>query len=274
MRKKKWTRLEKGGNKMKQKKTVLIFSLILISIVYIVFPYIYSKKDETAFNVNKDMIRFHVIANSDSKNDQKLKLRIRDKILEEMGSEFNESKSIENSREIINKNLNKIKDIAENEIIAEGKDYNVEVVLGNDKFPTKTYGDLTLPAGEYEALKVVIGEGKGQNWWCVMFPPLCFVDITHSVSPMDEEEFKEEINKKEKDDEKEDETNVTNEMEEDEKEIIEERYVKEEIKEDIHDDNENEETEILEEEKIVLKSKVVEVFEKTKTQMARMFIIE
>ena len=274
MRKKKWTRLEKGGNKMKQKKTVLIFSLILISVVYIVFPYIYSKKDETTFNANKDMIRFHVIANSDSKNDQKLKLQIRDKILEEMGSEFNESKSIENSREIIKKNLNKIKDIAENEITAEGKDYNVEVVLGNDKFPTKTYGDLTLPAGEYEALKIVIGEGKGQNWWCVMFPPLCFVDITHSVSPIDEEEFKEEINKKEKDDEKEDKTDVTNEMEEDEKEIAEERYVKEEIKEDIHDDNENEETEILEEEKIVLKSKVVEVFEKTKTQMARMFIIE
>ncbi|MEY8303453.1 stage II sporulation protein R [Anaerosalibacter bizertensis] len=250
---------------MKYKKPILICSLITVLIIYIIVPFISLEKEETTFQENDNIIRFHVIANSDSTPDQELKLEVRDRILEEVGGEFDSSKNIDESRKIIEENLNKIKNIAEDQIKKEGKDYKVEVSLGNDKFPTKTYGDLTLPAGEYEALKVVIGEGKGKNWWCVMFPPLCFVDITHSVSSVDEEEFKEEINKQENE-------------EETEKEVKEkeEEYLEEEIKEENEEKTENVivEKEEEEEQEIVLKSKVAELFEKTKTQMAKMFVIE
>ena len=69
-----------------------------------------------------------------------------------------------------------------------GKDYSVEVLLGQANFPTKQYGDIILPAGEYEACRIIIGEGKGQNWWCVMFPPLCYVDVTHEIVPSEHKE--------------------------------------------------------------------------------------
>ena len=119
-----------------------------------------------------------------------MKLKIRDKILSSMGEKFGSSHSKKETREIIYNNLENIKSIAEEEIKKEGKDYTVDVSLGQDTFPTKTYGDVTFPQGEYEALKVVIGEGKGKNWWCVMFPPLCFIDMTHGVTKDTEKELK------------------------------------------------------------------------------------
>lgn len=261
---------------MKHKKTILICSLITVLIIYIIFPYISLEKEEAAFQENENIIRFHVIANSDSTPDQELKLEVRDRILEEVGGEFDKSKNIDESRKIIEKNLNKIKNIAEDQIKKEGKDYKVEVSLGNDNFPTKTYGDLTLPAGEYEALKVVIGQGKGKNWWCVMFPPLCFVDITHSVSSVDEEEFKEEISKQEKEDEEAEAEKEETEKEETEVKEMEEENLEEEIKEESEQKTGTivVEKEEEEEQEIVLKSKIAELFEKTKTQMARMFVIE
>ena len=166
---------------MKEKKLILILSLFIITMVYIVYPYenIHTSNE---MDIKKEVIRFHVIANSDSPEDQELKLKVRDEILSEVGEKFGDSSSIEESRSIIEKNMKGIKHIAEEEIKRQGKDYGVRVILGKDTFPTKSYGKLTLPAGEYEALKVIIGEGRGKNWWCVMFPPLCFVDINHGVS--------------------------------------------------------------------------------------------
>src|SRR5699024_10412795 len=134
---------------------------------------------------------------------------------------------------------------AEEEIKKEGKDYEVAVSLENDYFPTRSYGNLVFPSGEYEALKLTIGEGKGKNWWCVMFPPLCFVDITHGVpTDTDDDLYKKII---------EEELNEDLELEE-ETEVIEAIGVPEpiELKE------EDEETTIK------LKSKLVEMFEKTK----------
>jgi stage II sporulation protein R len=128
-----------------------------------------------------EYIRFHVIANSDSPEDQELKLRVRDRLIERFGSELNNVDSIEQGRQKIGENLLEIKDVALQEIKRSGANYPVEVMFGRFPFPTKVYGNLVLPAGEYEALKVVIGRGKGANWWCVMFPPLCFVDISHGV---------------------------------------------------------------------------------------------
>lgn len=128
------------------------------------------------------LIRFHVIANSDSPEDQQLKLKVRDEIISSMNDKFARSSSIDDSRKIVMENIEEIKNIALNEIKENGKQYDVDVEIGKYNFPTKSYGNFTLPAGEYEAVRVVIGEGKGRNWWCVMFPPLCFIDITNGLT--------------------------------------------------------------------------------------------
>lgn len=130
----------------------------------------------------KEIIRFHIRANSNLKEDQDLKQKIRDEILSSMGDKFKSIDNIEESRQLIMDNLQEMKSITQKVIHKEGKDYEVAVSLGLDNFPIRKYGSLILPQGEYETLLIEIGEAKGQNWWCVMFPPLCFVDITHSTA--------------------------------------------------------------------------------------------
>lgn len=132
----------------------------------------------TADQLSNKVIRLHVIANSDSPEDQQLKLKVRDAILSALSREFEHIDDISISRRFIKDNLKYIEDIAKREIRNNGKDYDVKAIFGKFPFPVKTYGYVTLPAGEYEALRVIIGSGKGANWWCVLFPPLCFVDIT------------------------------------------------------------------------------------------------
>jgi stage II sporulation protein R len=136
----------------------------------------------TAGELSSKLIRLHVIANSDSPEDQALKLRVRDRIIEALNMQLQGIDDIEESREFIKTHLGFIEDIARKEIEKSGKDYTVKAVFGKFPFPVKSYGYITLPAGEYEALRVILGKGRGANWWCVLFPPLCFVDITHGVA--------------------------------------------------------------------------------------------
>ncbi|AOY75177.1 stage II sporulation protein R [Clostridium formicaceticum] len=144
-----------------------------------------SIKEEEAFRLERkgeNLIRFHVLANSDDPEDQLLKLRVRDEVIEAMAEELEGSSGIAESREIILNNLEKMEVVAEKKIFEEGKDYKVTAMLVEDTFPTKRYGGVVFPAGKYEALKIVIGEGAGENWWCVMFPPLCFVDVKNGLT--------------------------------------------------------------------------------------------
>lgn len=138
------------------------------------------------------LIRLHVIANSNTIEDQDLKYRIRDEIVKTIKEEFKSSNSIEHSRDILVDRLPEIKRISERVIEESGAYYNVEVKYGEYSFPTKYYGDFSLPAGDYEAVRVVIGQGLGKNWWCVLFPPLCFVD-GHTNKVMTKAEIKKEI---------------------------------------------------------------------------------
>lgn len=173
---------------------IAIIIILTISISYIYVKDVYGNLESYKDNI----IRFHVIANSDSAYDQSLKLKVRDKILEDVGERIENINSIDVSREILENSLEDIKDIAKNELLANGVDYNVNVYLENHEFPTKSYGNFTLPAGEYEAVRVVIGEGIGQNWWCVMFPPLCYVDVAHGLTDAKtEEELRKILNEEE-----------------------------------------------------------------------------
>lgn len=128
------------------------------------------------------LIRFHVLANSDSDEDQALKRAVRDAILKEVSPRLAASQSLDESRQILKTLRPEMERIGRSVVQAWGKDYMVRTEFGHFSFPTKSYGSLVLPAGEYEALRVMIGEAKGSNWWCVLFPPLCFVDIEHSTA--------------------------------------------------------------------------------------------
>lgn len=129
-------------------------------------------------DVKDTIIRFHVIANSDDDDDQKLKLKVKDKVIESLYPYLNQSNSIEESRKIIIDKEDEIIKIANSVIKEEGYNYNISIKLERDNFPEKEYGSIVLPQGNYEAFKIIIGNGNGKNWWCVMFPPLCFVDVT------------------------------------------------------------------------------------------------
>lgn len=150
-------------------------------------------------SISGKLIRFHVIANSDSEEDQNLKLKVRDKVLEFIAPKLKDSKSIEESREIIIKNDEYIKELAQEIVKESGYSYNVSTMLSFERFPVKSYGTITLPQGKYEAYRILLGDSNGQNWWCVMFPPLCFVDITKGeVSEIEtEKSMREVLNDKE-----------------------------------------------------------------------------
>lgn len=141
--------------------------------------------DATEAALAQSVIRLHVIANSDSAEDQALKLKVRDRIISEAKGIFDETDSVSCAREQIESCIEDLRKTAKDEIRQNGYDYDVRVSLGMSNFPTKEYGNIILPAGSYEALKIEIGEAEGQNWWCVLFPPLCFVDET-CVTPTSE----------------------------------------------------------------------------------------
>ncbi|MBP5427462.1 MAG: stage II sporulation protein R [Clostridiales bacterium] len=157
------------------KKIILVVGVILALIIGRVSNY--SKSINTGLASN--MIRLHVVANSNSTNDQILKLKVRDKVLDYTKVLLRDSVSIDDTQRIISQNLGNISNFIKKYMDENCINYNVKVQLGEFPFPTKAYGDVVLPAGYYQALKVLIGEAKGNNWWCVLFPPLCFVDATH-----------------------------------------------------------------------------------------------
>lgn len=132
-------------------------------------------------SVQDEIIRFHVIANSDSDKDQQLKLKVRDEVISYLQPKLENSKSIEESEKIIKSEYKALEDISKKVISKNGYDYGVKINLQYSDFPAKQYSSVVLPAGKYKALKIIIGEGKGRNWWCVMFPPLCFVDDQNGV---------------------------------------------------------------------------------------------
>jgi len=139
-----------------------------------------------------NLIRLHVIANSNSYYDQDLKYRVKDRIVAETAMDFGKASDITEARAIADARSKEIENIAREEIMRRGYDYPVRIERGRFHFPAKTYdiakGDrissLTLPQGNYEAVRVVIGDGEGANWWCVLYPPLCFVDLQQASAPV------------------------------------------------------------------------------------------
>jgi len=156
--------------------------LSVAAFLFLVFK-MNSYTESVSNGLANNLIRLHVVANSDSPEDQELKRIVRDRILAYVQNEVDNSTSIEQTRTVIREKIPEITRIARETVRDSGYGYDVETTLGMYPFPTKAYGDIVLPAGNYQALKVVIGDGRGSNWWCVLFPPLCFVDVTHGTVP-------------------------------------------------------------------------------------------
>lgn len=162
----------------------LFFTLTLL------FTGLISYATSVGKNISDSVIRLHILANSNSDTDQKLKLKVRNRIISETSEIFRNTKNINHALKTAYENINKLQAIAEDEIHRQGFNYPVKVSVGEHAFPTKVYGDITLPAGKYNAVRIEIGNANGENWWCVMYPPLCFTDGVLSVSDNAKEDLK------------------------------------------------------------------------------------
>ena len=134
-----------------------------------------------SYDISNSVFRLHVIANSNSNEDQNLKYKVRDALLTYMNKLCENINSKEEAISMAYEHKADFENIALEVIHQEGFDYPVNINIGNFEFPTKTYGDISFPAGMYDALRVEIGNASGKNWWCVMFPSLCFIDISSGI---------------------------------------------------------------------------------------------
>lgn len=170
---------------MKNFKRFLI--LFVLFTIYILFSLV-SYSNAVSEDISNNVFRLHVIANSNSEEDQNLKYKVRNALIEYMNSISKGVSSKEDAIKIAEENKENFYNIAKKVINDNGFNYTVNINIGNFSFPTKTYGDISLPAGFYDALKVEIGEASGRNWWCVMFPSLCFVDVSEGIVPDESKE--------------------------------------------------------------------------------------
>ncbi len=157
---------------MKKVKHLLLVLVLIITAVCILNVY----SNNVMEDLKGNLVRLHMVANSDNADDQDLKLSVRDSVVEYTNKILESCESSQEAYKILDRNLYEIERIARDAVRSKGYDYDVDVSLGIFEFPTKDYGNIILPNGEYTSLKITIGEGLGQNWWCVLFPPLCFVN--------------------------------------------------------------------------------------------------
>ncbi|PAQ15259.1 stage II sporulation protein R [Bacillaceae bacterium SAOS 7] len=165
-----------------------LFTLSIATIVSLYIPEQAAQADETIV-IPKEAIRLRILANSDETKDQQLKRKIRDDVNKEITKWVADLESLPKARQLLKEKLPEIQKIALKRAQKEGATEAIKVEFGQAKFPTKLYGNFLYPAGEYEAIIITIGEGQGANWWCVLYPPLCFVDFSSgmAVSPGVEE---------------------------------------------------------------------------------------
>ncbi len=176
----------------KNNKAGWVFILAATIMLVIAGGRLYSDSEERQLQkgIASNIIRFHVRAESDSKEDQWLKLQVKEAVLAYISPVLSKSQSVDESRQLLYNESENIRDVAAATLRSLGDESDVNVYFENCYFPMKTYGDMTFPPGEYEAFRVDIGEAQGKNWWCVLYPPLCFVDAVYGEVP---EESKEEL---------------------------------------------------------------------------------
>ena len=177
---------------LNNKKSSIFGKIIVLILLLFLYTFISALNyvQEISSDISSSVFRLHVIANSNSNEDQSLKYKVRNDLLNYMNNICKNCTSKEEAMSTVSCHKDEFRQVALNTIRNEGYSYDVKIQIGNFEFPTKHYGDISLPAGFYDALKVEIGEAQGRNWWCVMFPSLCFVDVSNGFVP---EESKDEL---------------------------------------------------------------------------------
>lgn len=178
---------------LRKLEKAIIFGLVLTVSVAMLSQF--SQFSAQCDDIRSKVLRLHILANSDSAEDQQLKIKVRDRILAASSELFKKADNKEEAEKNVRANLDKIKKTAQDEVKREGFDYPVNAELVNMYFTTRTYDTVTLPAGNYDAVRITIGKASGHNWWCVLFPSLCIPaasdDIKQKVDDvLDKEETK------------------------------------------------------------------------------------
>ncbi len=157
-----------------KKINIYRLSVVIFTLVLIVSAVTYAKITQS--EIAAQVLRLHVIANSDSESDQRLKIAVRNRILSEAADLFENTSSAAEAAKVAEEKLEYLTEIARDEVKKQGFSYPVSVKIGKVAFPVKFYDDIMLPSGQYTALQITIGDGEGRNWWCVMYPPMCSLD--------------------------------------------------------------------------------------------------
>lgn len=165
-----------------KKQNIIWYILVGMNLILLVLLGVqYGRQIKLQQGIAQKILRFHVIANSDSNADQALKLAVRDAVGAQMAEVLEGVDDRRECEQIVAAHMDDIKETARSVIAEQGYSYEVDAFVRDVEFPVKTYGNYTFPAGTYEALEVVIGEGSGKNWWCVMYPNMCFSGSVYEV---------------------------------------------------------------------------------------------
>ena len=173
------------GSRNPERYMILVLSLLLAALVTWVVMWRSGMAAEGRMqeHLAEEVLRFHILANSDSEEDQTLKLTVRDGILDFLEGEMPETLDVRETVRWIRRHADELEDVGREIVSKEGYDYPVHAAVTTCWFPDRTYGDMTFPAGNYEALRIELGDAKGHNWWCVLYPSLCFLDAANAVVP-------------------------------------------------------------------------------------------
>ena len=170
------------------RRNLLRFAILFLVVVFVITGWglliWQGRQTAQVIATNGDLIRLHVLANSDDAFDQQLKLKVRDGVIAYLSPYLGEVASADDARSIIVVHKPNIISVAQEVVAKNGAPYVVQMQTGMFPFPMKSYGNLVLPAGKYEAIRILLGQAEGKNWWCVLFPPLCFVDGTQATATM------------------------------------------------------------------------------------------
>lgn len=171
-------------------------TILMIVIVTCIFAGNYGKDkttDPLQPEIAEKILRFHILANSDSEQDQQVKKKVRDAVGQYIGPMLESSKNLSETKRIVRNHMDEIVEVAESTLLKNGYRYGASAKLAKVTFPVKSYGEYTFPEGEYEALQVTLGEGKGHNWWCVLYPNMCFQGSVYEVVEEDAKEALREV---------------------------------------------------------------------------------
>lgn len=165
-------------------KRYLYLCLTCLLFAFLLFMAGRRQSDEAmADRIAPEILRFHVLANSDSDEDQQLKLEVRTLLLDSIYEGLGENGSLDTTKAYVLAHREGLEKEAEAYMKSKGYDYPAHMEVTDCYFPTKAYGDMVFPCGTYEAVRVTLGKAKGHNWWCVLYPPLCFTDSTYAIVP-------------------------------------------------------------------------------------------